>query len=521
MVSLAESLSYTPLELGFGTSGLRGLVEDMTDLECYINTAGFLRFLQEQQSLEASSIVYVAGDLRDSTPRIIQAVIAAITDKGYKAEFCGFIPTPAVANFARHNDAASIMVTGSHIPADRNGIKFYKLGGEILKDDEASIKQAVAKERKIVLESDAEGSIFDTEGMFATKSSLPMASDQAARLYIERFASVFNNKPLAGKEVIIYQHSAVGRDMLVELLQTLGAEIVTVGRSDVFVPIDTENVTPDDQAYFKSLSQQYPGVFAIVSTDGDSDRPFVIDENGIFHRGDELGAVVAKWLDADFAAIPVSSSDAVDQYLNTNDIGYLHTRIGSPYVIVAMDKAIEEGKTKAVGWEVNGGFLLAKDFTINGSILPSLPTRDAFLPILIALVGAAEQEKTISELFSELPARFTQAGLIDNFPVEVSRAILESFAEDSNESRAELGQYFTSDDGFGEITKTDSLDGIRIFFENGDIAHLRPSGNAPQLRTYSVANSQERADEIVRLAIEEPNGILRLVGRSVESSASL
>ncbi|MNY22741.1 hypothetical protein D3C86_1563780 [compost metagenome] len=105
--------------------------------------------------------------------------------------------------------------------------------------------------------------------------------------------------------------------------------------------------------------------------------------------------------------------------------------------------------------------------------------------------------------------------MIDNFPVEVSRAILETFADDTDENRAVLEKYFTSAAGFGRITKTDSLDGIRIFFENGDIAHLRPSGNAPQLRTYSVADSQTRADEIVRLAIEEPSGILRTLGESV------
>jgi phosphomannomutase len=474
--------------------------------------------LQKQQGLESGSTVYVAGDLRDSTPRIIQAVIAAITDKGCKVEFCGFIPTPAVANFARHEDAASIMVTGSHIPADRNGIKFYKLGGEILKSDEASIKEAVAMERKAILDTDAGSSVFNSDGRLVAQSAPLSVHDQAAQLYVERYVSVFSNKPLADKRVMVYQHSAVGRDMLVELLQNMGADIVTVGRSDTFVPIDTENVTPDDQAYFKSLAQQHPGTFAIVSTDGDSDRPFVIDENGIFHRGDELGAVVAKWLDADFAAIPVSSSDAVDQYLGDCGIEHQHTRIGSPYVIVAMEEAVKRGKTKTVGWEVNGGFLLAQDFTINGRTLTSLPTRDAFLPILIALVSAAEQGKAISELFSELPARFTQAGLIDNFPVDVSRAILESFADDTNASRATLEQYFVNADGFGRITKTDSLDGIRIFFDNGDIAHLRPSGNAPQLRTYSVADSQARADEIVRLAIEEPAGILRQLGAGAASS---
>ena len=38
-------LTYIPCELRFGTSGLRGLVREMTDLEVYINTRGFLDYL--------------------------------------------------------------------------------------------------------------------------------------------------------------------------------------------------------------------------------------------------------------------------------------------------------------------------------------------------------------------------------------------------------------------------------------------------------------------------------------------
>jgi len=104
---------------------------------------------------------------------------------------------------------------------------------------------------------------------------------------------------LSGKQIIVYQHSAVGRDILVDLLKSFGAEVVPVDRSDVFVSIDTENITPDNAAYFKQLAENYPDNFAIVSTDGDSDRPFVVDETGKFHRGDLLGAVVAEHLGAD------------------------------------------------------------------------------------------------------------------------------------------------------------------------------------------------------------------------------
>ena len=45
---------------------------------------------------------------------------------------------------------------------------------------------------------------------------------------------------------------------------------------------------------------------------------------------------------------------------------------------------------------------------------------------------------------------------------------------------------------------------------------MRPSGNAPQLRIYSVAGTQERADEIVSLAIAEPDGIFRKLEQKLQ-----
>ena len=57
------------------------------------------------------------------------------------------------------------------------------------------------------------------------------------------------------------------------------------------------------------------------------------------------------------------------------------------------------------------------------------------------------------------------------------------------------------------------LDGVRVYFHDGDVAHVRPSGNAPQLRIYANADSQARADEIVKLAVCEPDGILRQLER--------
>ncbi len=509
MASLRESLTYEPTELKFGTSGLRDLVTVMTDLECYLNTAGFLQFLVDQKMLTPGGTVLVGGDLRDSTPRIVGAVAQAIRDGGYVPEYHGLIPTPALAYYALERDLACLMVTGSHIPADRNGIKFYKKGGEVLKPDEAPIHAAVAAVREKIYNSDAEQAAFNPDGSLKNPAELPPVDARAEQAYRSRYLDVFPPDCLTGKKLVYYQHSAVGRDLLVGLFQKLGADVTVVGRSDVFVPIDSENVTPENKAYFKQLAEEHPDAFAIVSTDGDSDRPFVIDETGEFHRGDVLGAVTAAWCKADFASYPVSTSDAVDMELNSLGIELVRTKIGSPFIIEGMQHGELVGKQRVVAWEVNGGFMLGTPLKLDNGTLKALPTRDAFFPILIALLSANESNIKVSELFGRLPQRFTDAGLIDNFPIDVYKAMVERFGHDSPESRAELAAYFPVEAKFGSIKTINTLDGVRIIFENGDIAHLRESSNAPQLRIYSVADSQERAAEIVALAIAEPNGIFR------------
>ncbi len=512
MTSLRESLTHEPNELKFGTSGLRALVTDMTDLECYINTLGFIHFLQAHDELQPSETIYLAGDLRDSTPRITRAVYQATVDSKLQVVNCGLIPTPAVAYYALEHNAPCIMVTGSHIPADRNGIKFYKREGEVLKADEQDIKDAVAAVRAELYAQDAAVSMFDHEGMLKNAPELPAATDDAAAVYVQRYESVFGPEALRDLQVVFYQHSAVGRDLLVGLLEKLGARVIPEGRSETFIPIDSENVTPENQQYFMELAAKHPGSFALLSTDGDSDRPFMIDETGLFHRGDVLGAVAATWLQADSAAYPVSSSDAVDTYLAQHGVAYAHTKIGSPYVISAMGAATGE---RPVGWEVNGGFMTGRDMAVNGRTLKALPTRDAIFPLIVAMVAARGAGGKVSELFATLPARFTGAGLIDDFPAEISARMTERFTQDTAEVRQELAQYFSPARGFGDVAAIDALDGIRVTFQGGDIAHMRPSGNAPQLRIYSVADTQQRADEIVALALA-PDGIFREIEAALQ-----
>lgn len=504
-MTLRESLNYTPNDLKFGTSGLRGLLSDMTDLECYINTLGFIRFLQN--SGEVLETCFVAGDLRPSTPHIMQIVAQAVKDSGITYENCGLIPTPAVAYYALLHQQPCIMVTGSHIPDDRNGIKFYKSSGEVLKEDEAGVQKAVSEVRA-ELYGDTSGR-FNADGAMVDQQLIVDLLADAEETYIKRHTNFFEPDCLKGLELVMYQHSSVSRDLLPRIFRSLGAEVHEAARSEKFVPIDTENVRPVDEILFKELAHEYEGAFAIVSTDGDGDRPFVIDERGTFHRGDILGLVVSEYLGCEAVAFPISSNDALKEYLDQKGTRFEYTKIGSPYVISAMERLKSEFQNVS-GWEVNGGFLIGEDCIMNGRTLKALPTRDASVPIICAILDARSKGLKVSELFARLPRRFTQAGLIDNFPAVVSAQMVQLLSKDDAYAHSVIESAFSKESGFGlAVESINSLDGIRITFSGGEVAHLRPSGNAPQLRIYSNAGSQERADEIVAFAIEEPHGIFR------------
>lgn len=504
----------TPIALQFGTSGLRGLVTDITDLEAYINTRGFLDYVGAHSAYRGR--VVLAGDLRPSTDRILAAVARAIEDSGCSVDYVGKIPTPALTYYALVRSEPSVMVTGSHIPFDRNGIKFNKADGEVLKDDEAGILSAVAAVRETEYERDPEASSFDDDGMLKQPQPLPAVNTDGAELYLRRYLDFFPASGLRGKRVIVFEHSAVGRSLLVEILTRLGALVVPTRRSETFIPIDTEDITAERLADLQEMADAEGGADAIVSTDGDSDRPLVagLDDDGRvrFFGGDLLGIIVAKYLGADAVAIPISANDAVDVELSN----VTKTKIGSPYVVKAMQAA--EGDN-VVGWEANGGFLTGSTIEKDGRTLEPLPTRDAVLPILCVLYAAREKDCTLSALFDELPPRFSKAGLIDDFPRETSLEIVRRFTPgDFDAIRNELSRVFTTELGFDTITDINTIDGLRIFFANGDIAHIRPSGNAPQLRIYAVANSAARAEAIVASALGEPDGILRSLEALIRSN---
>ncbi|EAS65226.1 phosphomannomutase [Photobacterium angustum S14] len=453
----------------FGTSGARGLVEQFTTNVCAAFTHAFISSIQSRFEFKQ---VAIAIDNRPSSPAMAQACAKAVEQLGLEVIYYGVVPTPALAYVSMQDNIPCIMVTGSHIPFDRNGLKFYHPDGEISKADEQAI-----------LSSEAE---------FETITDLPLltVSDKAASQYIERYTSLFDNKMLIDKRIGIYEHSSAGRDLYALLFEALGAEVIALERSDEFVPIDTEAVSEADKQKAKVWSKEFNLDF-IFSTDGDGDRPLVADENGDWLRGDILGLLCANAMDIEALAVPVSCNTAIESCERFNHV--TRTKIGSPYVIAEFDELAKKYDSVA-GFEANGGFLLGSDALVNNKEVKALPTRDAVLPALMLL--ALAKEKPIYELVNVLPQRFTHSDRIQIFATELSLNIL-------NQAKENIPQ-FLQKLNFDDINVecVDITDGLRISLVCGDIIHFRPSGNAPELRCYAESTSVEKAIYLVNHALE-------------------
>jgi len=431
----------------------------------------------------------VGGDLRASTDRIMKAAIRAVADRGYTPRSCGRLPSPALANFGIVKGIPTIMVTGSHIPEDRNGIKYTKRKGEILKTDEAGIKR-----QEVTLPQ----GLFDHNGMFTSKQTDLKPDSGAINRYADRYLRFFPQGALKGKKIGVYQHSAVGRELMLTILSGLGAETIPLGFSEAFVPVDTEAIRPEDVDAARHWAKTHQ-LDAIISTDGDSDRPLISDETGKWLRGDVAGILCSAYFTADAVATPVSCNSALEK------CGWFRavyrTRIGSPFVIEGMEQALRAGFQRVVGYEANGGFLLGSDIPSAGKTLTALPTRDAIILQIAILLLSIEKQKSISELIAELPQRFTYSNRLKDFPTEKSRVkISELYSGNEDRDRETLGAIFG--EHFGPVASMDTTDGLRIIFENDEIVHLRPSGNAPEFRCYNEAATESRAMEMNQICME-------------------
>lgn len=467
----------------FGTSGLRGLSTDLVGSVSALYSTAFARHMLDSGALKPGAPIVVGRDFRPSSPHISATILAAVKRLGLHPIDCGTIPTPALALYGASIGAAGIMVTGSHIPADRNGIKFYRPDGEINKADEEAITR-LAQE----LHAD-QGANRVEAGSGEDREA------EATKLFIDRNLGMLAPDALEGKRIGVYQHSSVARDMLVTVFKHFGATVFPLGRSEQFIPVDTEAVSPDTVVKLAQWTDEL-GLDAVLSTDGDGDRPLVADEHGVPLRGDLLGLIASRFLGAKVVATPVTSNSGLEQ-----DGGFVvrRTRVGSPFVIAAMEDALAAGETGVLGFEANGGLMLGSDFTLGEKLITALPTRDSFLPAMAVLGTAAERGLSLSQLVEDFSLPVALSDRLENYASERSTSLMAHLRA----SREQLSAFLAP---LGEVATVSDIDGLRVTLADGRVIHFRPSGNAPEMRCYV-----EAADKASAAALLEEG--LSLLGR--------
>jgi len=476
-VTLSDVISRSNVQ--FGTSGARGLVTDFTGQVCAAFTQSFLHVLLQRQTVTKLAL---AIDNRPSSAEIASACAGAAKALGVKVHYYGVLPTPALAYFSMQHNMPAIMVTGSHIPFDRNGLKFYRPEGEITKQDEHAILHCEAE-------------------LTHSAPFLPEADNSAASLYVKRYTNFYPNQLLSGKHIGIYQHSSSGRELYPRIFQALGAKVTCIGRTDTFVAIDTEAVSQEDKARAQAWSEQY-GFDAIFSTDGDGDRPLLADEKGNWLRGDIVGLLCAKALGINALAVPVNCNTAIELSGEFNHIR--RTQIGSPYVLAALQQFADDNDEPFAGFEANGGFLLGSNINIANRYLKALPTRDAVLPVLAILALAAANP--LSVLSTNLPQRFTASDRLQQVAMNKSKMLIADARQQPDVLLRQLG--FANK----RVSSLNLTDGVRLICDDGDIIHLRPSGNAPELRCYAESNSVTKTESLVATALQ---GLTKLLNSGI------
>jgi len=456
-------------EIDFGTSGLRGPAQGFMRPRTAAYVGAFLRIVGKT---DGQKLVYLGADLRESSPRIVTDCMAAVNAAGWQPVYAGNVPTPALAAYATTRNCPAIMVTGSHIPETHNGIKFYRRDGELTKEDEAPIRKQA--ERLLEVAPPVEPVV------------LPAADGDIARFYVARFTSAFPADALKGLRLGVDLHSAVGRDLLVEILEALGATCLPFNRAERFVAVDTEALSAADLARVKVQLQQHR-LDAVVSTDGDGDRPLLIDERGSQINGDVLGALTAQALGIQTIVTPLTSTSAIEKsgWFDRT----VRTKIGSPYVVAAMEEETSSGASVA-GFEANGGFLTGSDVELPGGKLPRLPTRDAVLPLVATLMAAKARALFLSVLANTLPARFMKADRIKQVSNDKAKEFLAGIT-------ASKGLRERVDKRLADPVAINEMDGVRMSFADSTIVHFRQSGNAPEMRIYVETGQRDLTERLL------------------------
>jgi phosphomannomutase/phosphoglucomutase len=436
----------------FGTNGIRGVVNKELTSEMVVKIGSAIGTFFQCRNL------IVGYDARTSSPMLARAVIAGLNATGCNVFFAGMSPTPAL-QFAvkNHKTDGGMIVTASHNPPEYNGIKVvWNDGIELSREQEIEIENIFFDEKMRYAEWDDLGSTRDLPGVIddyieAMKKHVDVAGTEKKRYH-----------------VVVDTANSVGSLAAPRLLRELGCKVTTINANiDGTFPGRLPEPRPENLKDL-ALTVKAIGADLGVAYDGDADRSIFVDENGEIHWGDKTFALVEKHFLKDNPdekiVTPVSSSTLVKDIADSYGGEIVWTKVGSITVSQTMKKI-----NAKLGGEENGGIFYG----------PHQSVRDGAMATALILDIMARTDEKLSNLLEELPKYFIEKGKIE-CPNDLKEKALEKLT-------GQLGGL-----------NMNTIDGVKIWFEDKSAILMRPSGTEPIYRLYAEAKTEKKALQLVK-----------------------
>ena len=206
--------------------------------------------------------IAVGNDSRISAERVKNAVTRALIGSGCDVVYTGLSSTPSMFILLKKSDYgcdASIMITASHLPYDRNGLKFFTPDGGL---DGCDVDEILAMAER--------GESLSGKGNYEEKSFM----DEYSRILVKTVENAAGILPLKGKKIIVDAGNGAGGFFAEKVLVPLGADVTGSQFLDPDGRFPNHIPNPEDKEAIDSLSR------AVVRERADLGIIFDTDEIG-------------------------------------------------------------------------------------------------------------------------------------------------------------------------------------------------------------------------------------------------
>ena len=374
---------------GVALEGVPGEEVNLTDEAVTGIMKAFCAWAAQRCGKEKLTIA-IGHDSRLSAGRISACAVKAVTESGCDAIVTGLSSTPSMFMLLQEEDIgadASVMITASHLPFNKNGLKFFTPEGGLEGKDIADI-----------LAMAAEGKALSGSGCVRELCYIDRYSEGLVRFVREKTGQ---EQPLAGKKIVVDAGNGAGGFYVDKVLAPLGAD--TEGSQflepDGNFPNHIPN--PEDKKAMHAISQRVKETgadFGIIF-DTDVDRAGAVDKQGEEINRNRLIALISAILLKEKSGTIVTdsvTSDGLTAFIESR--GGKHCRYKRGYRNV-IDKAKElnaAGEYSPLAIETSGHAALMENYFLDDGAY--LVTR-----ILVSLAQLAKEGKDIGDLIADLP----------------------------------------------------------------------------------------------------------------------